>query len=55
MSGTDDMRPATLGVKLTYDEALAFQPGQAIIVGEHGQPERRPYSIARVGEMKVGT
>jgi NAD(P)H-flavin reductase len=23
-----------------------FQPGQAVIVGERGQPERRPYSIA---------
>jgi NAD(P)H-flavin reductase len=23
-----------------------FQPGQAVLVGAHGQPERRPYSIA---------
>jgi ferredoxin-NADP reductase len=23
-----------------------FQPGQAVMVGAHGQPERRPYSIA---------
>lgn len=26
--------------------ALDYLPGQAVIVGAHGQPERRPYSIA---------
>jgi len=26
--------------------SFEFRPGQAVMVGEHGQPERRPYSIA---------
>lgn len=26
--------------------AVDFRPGQAVLVGAHGQPERRPYSIA---------
>ena len=26
--------------------AFEFQPGQAVKIGEHGQPERRPYSVA---------
>lgn len=33
---------------------MSFLPGQALILGDHGQPERRPYSIAsspeRAGE-----
>jgi ferredoxin-NADP reductase len=27
-------------------QAFAFEPGQAVMVGPHGQSERRPYSIA---------
>lgn len=30
---------------------LAFQPGQALMVGVHGQSERRPYSIASSPEQ----
>ena len=35
--------------------ALAFQPGQAVMVGEHGQDERRPYSIACSPEQAADT
>lgn len=35
--------------------ALDFQPGQAVLVGAHGQPERRPYSIACSPERAAET
>lgn len=38
MSGTDDMRPATLGVKLTYDDFILFPDDgkrHELIDGEH--------------------
>jgi len=37
------------------DYALDFQPGQAVLVGAHGQPERRPYSIACSPEQAAET
>lgn len=35
--------------------ALDFQPGQAVLVGAQGQPERRPYSIACSPERAAET
>lgn len=35
--------------------ALDFQPGQAVLVGAHGQTERRPYSIACSPERAADT
>ena len=35
--------------------ALDFQPGQAVLVGAHGQPERRPYSVACSPERAAET
>ena len=35
--------------------ALAFQPGQAVMVGAHGQDDRRPYSIACSPEQAAET
>lgn len=37
------------------DHTLEFQPGQAVMVGEHGQHERRPYSIACSPEQVAET
>jgi NAD(P)H-flavin reductase len=34
---------------------LTFLPGQAVILGDHGQPERRPYSIASSPERASET
>ena len=34
---------------------LEFMPGQAVMVGEHGQDERRPYSIACSPEQAAET
>jgi len=36
-------------------QAFAFQPGQAVMVGPHGQDERRPYSIACSPEQAAET
>jgi NAD(P)H-flavin reductase len=35
--------------------SLAFEPGQAVMAGAHGQSERRPYSIACSPERAVET
>jgi len=35
--------------------AFEFQPGQAVKVGAHGQPERRPYSVACSPEQAADT
>ncbi len=35
--------------------AIDFRPGQAVLVGMHGQPERRPYSIACSPERVADT
>ena len=35
--------------------ALPFLPGQAVILGEHGHPDRRPYSIASSPERTAET
>lgn len=43
---------------LTIDlqgQRLEFVPGQAVMVGTHGQPERRPYSIACAPERVADT
>ena len=44
------IEPATPRSRLVtldlHGYALDFQPGQAVLVGAHGQRERRPYSIA---------
>jgi len=37
------------------NDPLVFQPGQAVMVGAHGQSDRRPYSIASSPEQAVGT
>ena len=42
-SATPRSRLVTLDL---HGYAVDFRPGQAVLVGEHGQPERRPYSIA---------
>lgn len=36
-------------------QSLEFQPGQAVMVGAHGQSERRPYSIASSPEQAAET
>ncbi len=36
-------------------QPLDFQPGQAVVVGAHGQSERRPYSIACSPERAAET
>lgn len=36
-------------------EPLPFLPGQAVMMGAHGQPERRPYSIACSPEQTAET
>jgi ferredoxin-NADP reductase len=33
-------------LRLAPDRALEFTAGQAVALGRHGQPERRPYSLA---------
>ncbi len=38
--------PRTLHVRLRLDAPFAFAPGQAALLGAHGNAERRPYSIA---------
>jgi ferredoxin-NADP reductase len=35
----------------TSSQSFAFTPGQAVMVGRHGQSERRPYSIASSPEQ----
>jgi ferredoxin-NADP reductase len=43
---------------LTIDlrsQSLDFIPGQAVLVGAHGQPDRRPYSIACAPERVAAT
>jgi ferredoxin-NADP reductase len=37
------------------DHAFDFLPGQAVLIGAHGQPERRPYSIACSPERAAET
>lgn len=37
------------------DRSLAFQAGQAVMIGANGQPERRPYSIACSPERAADT
>jgi NAD(P)H-flavin reductase len=45
-----DVAPATPRSRLLSidlrEHAFTFLAGQAVLLGEHGQPERRPYSIA---------
>jgi glycine betaine catabolism B len=45
-----DVAPATPRSRLVVVDLLGsafnFTPGQAVLIGAHGQPERRPYSIA---------
>ena len=36
-------------------QPIAFQPGHAVMVGQHGQSERRPYSIACSPEQAAET
>jgi benzoate/toluate 1,2-dioxygenase reductase component len=36
-------------------QSFTFQPGHAVMVGQHGQSERRPYSIACSPEQAVET
>ena len=36
-------------------QAFAFEPGNAVVVGQHGQSERRPYSIACSAEQAAET
>ena len=36
-------------------QSFTFQPGHAVMVGEHGQSERRPYSIACSPEQAAET
>ena len=38
--------PRTALVRLTLDGEFRFAAGQAAVIGAHGQPIRRPYSIA---------
>jgi len=38
--------PRAVLVRLTLDGEFPFAPGQAAVIGAHGQPMRRPYSIA---------
>jgi NAD(P)H-flavin reductase len=37
------------------DHVFEFLPGQAVVIGAHGQPERRPYSIACSPEHAADT
>lgn len=47
--------PRSRLVRIDVGEGFAFQPGQAVIVGAHGQPERRPYSIASSPDVTAET
>jgi NAD(P)H-flavin reductase len=38
-----------------HDAAFAFRPGHAVLIGRHGQPLRRPYSIACSPERAAET
>lgn len=49
---TPRSRLVRIGVQ---DVGFEFQPGQAVFVGEHGQPENRPYSIACSPEQTAET
>jgi NAD(P)H-flavin reductase len=53
------IEPATPRSRLVtldlHGYAVDFQPGQAVLVGAHGQPERRPYSIASSPERVAET
>lgn len=47
MLGLESATPRSLLLSLDVRRAgLSFRAGQAVVVGRHGQPERRPYSIA---------
>ncbi|MBI3048459.1 MAG: FAD-dependent oxidoreductase [Acidobacteria bacterium] len=53
---TEAATPRSLLVALDLrGNALEFRPGQAVLVGAHGQPERRPYSIACSPERAAET
>jgi NAD(P)H-flavin reductase len=53
------IEPATPRSRLVtidlHGYAVDFQPGQAVLVAAHGQPERRPYSIACSPERVADT
>jgi ferredoxin-NADP reductase len=48
--------PRSRLVRLDFrEQPLAFEPGNAVMVGAHGQSERRPYSIACSPEQAAET
>jgi len=53
------IEPATPRSRLVtldlHGYAIDFQPGQAVLVAAHGEPERRPYSIACSPERSAET
>jgi NAD(P)H-flavin reductase len=51
-----DLTPRSRLVRLDWGDAgFEFQPGQAVMVGEHGGHEQRPYSIASSPERTAET
>ena len=45
--------PTSRLLRLTLDDVLDYQPGQSCLIGLHGQPDRRHYSLATPPEIAV--
>lgn len=46
VAGIRRATPTSRIVRLSLDRDFAFEPGQSALLGRHGQPDRRHYSIA---------